>query len=143
MSTENAQTSAPLEPLSERALQWVEDAMKLPLADIAIEPDDECCFNCHFWEHQDNPMAGVDGSGVCRRHAPVTIYGLIRWDRGPKTDDDGLDAAPVWPETKSDDWCGDFVGGNDGTQYLRELRTNSQLRREALERTARWFFAAH
>jgi hypothetical protein len=56
----------------------------------------ECCDSCRFWER------GLDkGVGFCCRYPPtVVVFGGVV--------SKGEEAAEVWPETLSIDWCGEW-----------------------------------
>lgn len=65
-----------------------------------IDFGDFCqCHRCRFWD-----VIMVE-SGYCRRYAPRGVVEV-------SIDDDGDDETPVqavWPVTRHDDWCGEFV----------------------------------
>jgi len=65
----------------------------------------EVCSNCRFWVQRNIAY------GMCKRHAPVIIedrQAIPRFNT-------------AFPETKPDDWCGDFELGveqvGDGTAW--------------------------
>lgn len=61
------------------------------------------CDCCKFWDE----LTTVADQGRCRRHAPMRI----KSDVGEGDMLDGQKA--VWPITRCDDWCGDFIEFED------------------------------
>lgn len=66
------------------------------------------CWDCRFWSsdfRDDAPDADHSFSrGECRRHAPISgMVGLGRFET-------------LWPQTESDDWCGDFEALKPSTE---------------------------
>lgn len=53
--------------------------------------EQEKCENCNFWNYGGE---GTIKGGYCQKSAPVSESGEAQ--------------NPIWPCTKSTDWCGDF-----------------------------------
>ena len=85
----------------------------------------ECCINCKFW--WESPRAKE--TGFCRRHAPSLVANAslgVTVDRYSTTrtlvraaaleanippevfNVPPQDCLAVWPETKGNDWCGEW-----------------------------------
>lgn len=58
---------------------------------------DESCEVCRFWY----PLA--DDMGLCRRRSPTMIRAMA-FGVSINSPEEG-----IFPETASDDWCGEFV----------------------------------
>jgi hypothetical protein len=64
-----------------------------------------CCETCRHWL-PNGPLDGEEDNprGECRRGPPVTLTCLLpepsQWS--------AYDYQGVWPETESDDWCGEY-----------------------------------
>lgn len=59
----------------------------------------DTCASCRYWDNN-AARGGVSTTGLCRRRAPAP--------RILKEKDDRMRAAPVWPETGSAEWCGEY-----------------------------------
>ncbi len=58
------------------------------------------CKDCENW----NPQR--DEAGQCRAHVPSAALVPSQGIGGP-----GLAVVTYWPETKPDDWCGEWMEG--------------------------------
>lgn len=70
--------------------------VEINTAATKIEPDDQVCMNCHFYEKR---------TSECRRHAPTVV--MIQRGMNPG----GYpNMVPVtrWPTTSPSAWCGEF-----------------------------------
>ncbi len=56
------------------------------------------CGRCRYWHRPDKKKGEI---GQCRRHPPQVVA------------EDLGDIETEWPETYSDDWCGDFEATAD------------------------------
>jgi len=65
----------------------------------------ETCSNCQFYKTSAAIPGPLATYGECKRHSPVVM------DRAWTHAACGLqhETATAWPETRSDDWCGDYV----------------------------------
>lgn len=68
--------------------------------------DEQQCARCRFWEEIRDTLKADDGrkyrGGECRRLPPVVLMGQM------PTLEVKSGWSGVWPETESDDWCGEF-----------------------------------
>lgn len=63
----------------------------------------DTCVNCRYWAGQRFARPVLPYEMVeCRRHAPAHAY-----------------APTKWPQTQSDDWCGEFAGVADEKEAQR------------------------
>jgi hypothetical protein len=58
-----------------------------------VETHVEACGSCRYWK------PGESDAGQCRRHAPQSIVFDV---------DETLQFQSRFPETATDDWCGDY-----------------------------------
>jgi hypothetical protein len=79
------------------------------------------CKDCKFW--RGDPKTGI---GKCHRYPPkggTHVYSTDSWEG----DMDGVSSSAYWsfPETDSDDWCGEFKekGSNLVEFDSKRLRT--------------------
>lgn len=67
------------------------------------------CQDCQFWvPHKREERKG---EGECHRHAPQivsTTYSSTAGDYGAYREEVNSSIESQWPDTKSEDWCGDF-----------------------------------
>lgn len=61
------------------------------------------CLTCQFWGPQEPPSGNVPAWGFCLRYPPVPVARV-------ESDSDGISSnvAPEWPETRSNEWCGEY-----------------------------------
>lgn len=59
-----------------------------------VKSEKEQCSNCRFWREYPKTL-GFDGKGDCHKNAPV-VAGTSESGYG------------CWPDTKSNDWCGEW-----------------------------------
>ena len=86
MTTENARTTAPLDPLVGRS---------------------ERCDGCKFWERVSDDAE----NGECHRYPPVLLpMTLEQCGHGEAGDDRFVEwDATRYPQTPEEEWCGEFV----------------------------------
>lgn len=70
---------------------------------------DVVCFNCEYWDRTE-PENEDEKENACRRRAPTHVDAQGR---------------AVWPITRFDDWCGDFVGAWAMTDEALDLAKHS------------------
>lgn len=64
------------------------------IAQTIVEAHVEACGSCRYWK-----LEAKAGAGQCHRHAPQSIVFKV---------DEKLQMESRFPETASDDWCGDY-----------------------------------
>lgn len=65
-----------------------------------MEDDGVTCARCRWWDNKYDIEEEENGTGVCRRHAPVAT--------GRTTNEDDYERFPLWPLTLESEWCGDW-----------------------------------
>jgi len=80
---------------------------ELPMADERAE----CCETCRFWEPKDRARLALDGE--CRRAPPTAFFGMKRWLKSSDDHDSREFVESHFPQTYSDDWCGEWKPKND------------------------------
>lgn len=66
-----------------------------PRADLLVVKTDETCSNCKFWIAD---CSDLDYGGECHRRCPIVL---------PPASIAGKEYIG-WPDTKKDDWCGEW-----------------------------------
>jgi hypothetical protein len=75
------------------------------------------CDKCRFWDCYADTKANEFGFGYCHRHAPVACIGK---------DVFGDSENIVWPQTRDNDWCGEFESDDGNQRGVRDYEARFQ-----------------
>jgi len=78
------------------------------------------CDNCRFWKQHGTPS--LSRLGFCRRRVPVVSISTVE--------------ASLWPETKHEDWCGEYEAKPPQAvpQPVPEPGTSPRLQQQPLDK---------
>jgi hypothetical protein len=76
-----------------------------------MSTDKAQCRDCQFWEEFLMRGEGMPARGFCLRYPPVPIGrtdSSTEGQRGEYRDVIATSVSPEWPETRENEWCGEY-----------------------------------